>query len=266
MTQHQSSAPEPDVNGRGDPSGHADTAGIMPFDLGGHQMRFGMTSDGSPWVAATDFAKALGYRNAGDALRNVDADEKGTQIVRTPGGDQQLSVLYEEGIWELIFISRRAEARTLKGRVKEILRKIRETGRYEASGSAPALPHDYEEALVHLLGKVRENKALAAENKVLAPKAEKWDRFCNADGLIDMTGLAGHFGLSAVALTATLMKRGVMRKREPHEGCGRIARKRYLHLFPPKWEIHNGRRVNVNYATIEGAMFVESLLATEAAS
>ncbi|WP_432164853.1 phage antirepressor KilAC domain-containing protein [Streptomyces sp. bgisy031] len=55
-----------------------------------------------------------------------------------------------------------------------------------AAASAPALPQDYEEALVELLAKVRENKALTAENKVLAPKAGKWDAFCDSDGLIDM--------------------------------------------------------------------------------
>ncbi|MFF1341154.1 phage antirepressor KilAC domain-containing protein [Streptomyces sp. NPDC058290] len=57
--------------------------------------------------------------------------------------------------------------------------------------AAPALPQDYEEALVELLSKVRENKALAAENKVLAPKAGKWDAFCDSDGLIEM-GTAAH--------------------------------------------------------------------------
>lgn len=60
-----------------------------------------------------------------------------------------------------------------------------------AQATAPALPQDYEEALVALLGKVREAKALAAENKVLAPKAGKWDELCNSEGLIEM-GTAAH--------------------------------------------------------------------------
>jgi DNA-damage-inducible protein D len=59
-----------------------------------------------------------------------------------------------------------------------------------AAQAAPALPQDYEEALVELLSKVRENKALAAENKVLAPKAGKWDAFCDADDLIEMGSAA----------------------------------------------------------------------------
>lgn len=61
-----------------------------------------------------------------------------------------------------------------------------QTRKAEMAQAAPTVPQDYEEALVELLSKVRENKALAAENKVLAPKAGKWDAFCDSDGLIDM--------------------------------------------------------------------------------
>lgn len=45
----------------------------------------------------------------------------------------------------------------------------------------PELPGDYEEALVALLGKVRENKALTAENAELTPRAEAWDVLASAD-------------------------------------------------------------------------------------
>ncbi|MER6487597.1 phage antirepressor KilAC domain-containing protein [Streptomyces virginiae] len=78
-----------------------------------------------------------------------------------------------------------------------------------AAQTAPALPQDYEEALVALLGKVRETKALAAENKVLAPKAGKWDAFCNADGFIDM-------GTAAKAL---------------HEVTGGLGRTKFMDLL-----------------------------------
>lgn len=100
---------------------------IMPFDLGGESMRFGLAEDGTPWVAATDFAKAMGHRDAEKATRLLGEDEKGTQIVGTPGGLQELNVIYEDGIWELIFLSRKPEAKALKARVKQILREIRET-------------------------------------------------------------------------------------------------------------------------------------------
>lgn len=182
MTQFQHNAPEPYGNTRG---------ALQLFDISGADIRFGMTEDGIPYAVASDFAKTMGYRDAEKATRLLDEDEKGTQIVGTPGGPQQMNVIYEDGLWELIFRSTLPGAKAIKARVKAILREIRETGRYETAGTAT--PQDYEEALVHLLHKVRENKALGAANKVLAPKAGKWDRFCNSDGLIDMAAAAQAF-------------------------------------------------------------------------
>ncbi len=39
---------------------------------------------------ASDVAKGLGFRDANSMTRTLDEDEKGTQIVRTPGGKGQL--------------------------------------------------------------------------------------------------------------------------------------------------------------------------------
>lgn len=47
---------------------------------------------------------------------------------------------------------------------------------------APTLPQDYEEALVHLLGKVRENKKLESRVAELEPAAQAWDVLASAEG------------------------------------------------------------------------------------
>jgi prophage antirepressor-like protein len=101
------------------------------FDVQGANWRFGSNDDGRNWVVASDIAKSMDYRDAEKATRLLDEDEKGTQIVGTPGGPQEMKVIFEEGIWELIFLSRKPEAKAIKSRVKAILKKIRETGRYE---------------------------------------------------------------------------------------------------------------------------------------
>ncbi|WP_218639556.1 phage antirepressor KilAC domain-containing protein [Streptomyces acidiscabies] len=48
--------------------------------------------------------------------------------------------------------------------------------------AAPALPQDYEEALVALLGQVRETKALAAKVAELEPAAASWQVLASGDG------------------------------------------------------------------------------------
>jgi DNA-damage-inducible protein D len=52
----------------------------------------------------------------------------------------------------------------------------------EAETAAPALPQDYEEALVALLGQVRETKALTAKVAELEPAANSWQTLAAAEG------------------------------------------------------------------------------------
>lgn len=52
----------------------------------------------------------------------------------------------------------------------------------EVAASAPALPQDYEQALVALLGQVRENKALTAQVAELEPAAASWNVLASGDG------------------------------------------------------------------------------------
>lgn len=111
------------------------SAGLQLFNVSGTDIRFGVTEDGRPYAIASDYAKAMGYRDAEKATRLLDEDEKGTQIVGTPGGPQRLAVIFEDGLWELIFRSTLTGAKTIKKQVKDILRTIRETGRYEAAAA-----------------------------------------------------------------------------------------------------------------------------------
>lgn len=95
--------------------------------------------DDEPWFAAPDVARALDYRTANDMTRILDEDEKGTQIVRTPGGDQEVSVISESGLYSAILRSRKPEAKKFRKWVTaEVLPAIRKTGRYEAPAAAPA--------------------------------------------------------------------------------------------------------------------------------
>lgn len=110
------------------------------FDVSGADIRFGTTEDGTPYSIAADYSQAMGYRQTKNALDLLDEDEKGFALAETPGGTQRLAVIYEDGMWELIFRSTLPGAKAIKSRVKAILREIRETGSYSAAPPTPALP------------------------------------------------------------------------------------------------------------------------------
>ena len=72
--------------------------------------------DGEVWFVASDVAKALQYRDARDMTRLLDSDEKGTHIVRTPSGDQEMIVINESGMYHAVLKSRKPEAKRTGGR------------------------------------------------------------------------------------------------------------------------------------------------------
>jgi anti-repressor protein len=137
-----------------------------------------VTVDAEPWFVAADVSEILGYRMASDMTRRLDEDEKGTHSVRTLGGTQNLAVISEPGLYSAVLGSRVQQARAFKRWVThEVLPSIRRQGGYSVAQAAPALPQDYEQALVALLGEVRERKVLEATVAELEPKAAAHDTY-----------------------------------------------------------------------------------------
>jgi prophage antirepressor-like protein len=109
---------------------------LKAFNVSGTDIRFGQTEDSTPYSVAADFSAAMGYRQTKNALDLLDEDEKGFAQTETLGGRQRLAVIYEDGMWELIFRSTLPGAKVIKKQVKAILKQIRETGRFDA-GAPP---------------------------------------------------------------------------------------------------------------------------------
>lgn len=97
----------------------------------GHTIRLLEKKPGDWWAVAADVAKALGYRMASDMTRFLEPEEKDTHNVRTPGGNQEMAVISETGIYEAIFNSRRKEAREFKKWIKQVIRELRQASGLE---------------------------------------------------------------------------------------------------------------------------------------
>lgn len=90
---------------------------------------------GEPWFVAKDVCDALGIEKYRDALGRLEDDEKGCPVtVDTLGGPQKMSAVNESGLYNLIFQSRKPEAKKFRKWVtSEVLPSIRKTGRYDAA-------------------------------------------------------------------------------------------------------------------------------------
>ena len=105
---------------------------VVPFNFGDISVRVVMQG-GDPWWVAADVAQALEYPAASQMTRNLDDEEKGMHILHTLGGDQQMQVINESGLYSAILKSRKASARQFKKWVTgEVLPSIRKTGTFGA--------------------------------------------------------------------------------------------------------------------------------------
>lgn len=96
--------------------------------------------DEEPWFIAQDICNMLGLDNITKALAALDFDEKrGVTISNAVGKNQEVRAVNESGLYHLIFISRKPEARAIRRWVTgTVLPSIRRTGSYSSSNGGQA--------------------------------------------------------------------------------------------------------------------------------
>lgn len=124
----------------------------LNFDFESHAVRF--VSHEPLSIVATDICSIFGLdtslavngrtRKAEDGTvyrdGGLDDDEKGTAIVSTPGGEQEVLTVNEPGLYRLIFKCRKKVAKRFQRWVfHDVLPSIRKTGKYELA-QAPSQP------------------------------------------------------------------------------------------------------------------------------
>lgn len=72
------------------------------------------TDKPEPWFVAKDVCGVLGLSNITEALRGLDEDERGSVIMNTPGGPQEMTVISESGLYSLVLRSRKPEAKAFR--------------------------------------------------------------------------------------------------------------------------------------------------------
>ncbi len=92
-----------------------------------------VTIDNEPWFVGKDVAIVLGYATPKKAIYDhVDSGDKRGFQIRTPGGEQEVKVINESGLYSLILSSKLPTAKKFKHWItSEVLPALRKTGRYE---------------------------------------------------------------------------------------------------------------------------------------
>jgi len=195
---------------------------LQIFNYEGNQVRT-VQRDGEPWWVLKDVCAVLEIGNSRDVTARLDEDEKGVDIIDTPGGKQELTVISESGLYSVVLLSRKPEARRFKKWItSEVLPSIRKTGMYATLETAERLINDPD----FLIGALKEIKAIRAHNALLEqraaiqgrliaqmkPKAAYYDVILACPDAVAVSVIAKDYGWSAVKMNAFLHELGVQYK------------------------------------------------------
>lgn len=166
--------------------------------------------NGQTWFVAADVCRALEVGRTWNALQRLERDEKDAISISTPGGQQEMSIINEPGLYTLVLGSRKPEAKAFKRWVThDVLPALRKHGMYVQE----ELMHSKEELEKAIARYVEENSKLSADNAYLEKRndelfsgyhnacreAARNERILNryseqedADGLCDLRTTAGN--------------------------------------------------------------------------
>jgi len=165
---------------------------ILPFEFEKHSVRVLENAGGEVWFVLSDVCRILEITNVGNAAARLDTDEKSN--IRNPdvtsaGGNPNITIINESGLYSLVLTSRKAAAKRFKKWVTaEVLPSIRKTGQYGGASLDLEDPTFLRATLLDYTDKVI---ALQEEVKELAPKAQGLDKIAAwSEGTLCVTDAA----------------------------------------------------------------------------
>src|SRR3712207_659242 len=84
----------------------------------------------NPLFLAKDVAEWIEHSDVSTMVRNIDEDEKLIQTMFVSGQNREVMMITENGLYEILMLSRKPIAKEFKKQVKEILKSIRKNGMY----------------------------------------------------------------------------------------------------------------------------------------
>lgn len=209
-----------------------------------------------PYFVASDVAEWLGERDGYTVARKVSEEEKVTQIVCTLGGNQNTTVLTEDGLYEACMLSRKKIAKPLKKEIKQYLKSIRLTGAAIPVGDEKKMVSYYFSSLSQETQGVIVNE-LIEKNKQLQ---EFYDDLMNTEGLMQINTVAKELGIGEYKLFDYLRKKKIFfydkdMVNVPYERF-RLEGKFAVRETP----CHDGKIRSVTYATKKGLEYIRKQL------
>jgi len=242
---------------------------LQIFHYEGNRVRT-VQRDGEPWWVLKDVCAVLGIEKYRDCAARLDDDERAPVVVDTPGGPQEMTAVSESGLYNIILLSRKPEARRFKRWVThDVLPTIRRHGMYARDEllDNPDLMISVLQALKfeRSHNAVLEERA-AVQGRLIAklkPKAAYYDAILACPDAVPVSVIAKEYGWSAIHMNAFLHELGVQYKQsgiwllyQKYAGYGYACSRTHEHTGrggEPHATVHT-------YWTQKGRLFLYGLL------
>lgn len=260
---------------------------LKQTELLGHQFTVYGTAE-SPLFLAKEVAECIdytktsqGYYDVSRMVGTVDEEEKHLRTIFVDGRNYEMWLLTEEGLYEVLFQSRKPIAKEFKKGVKEILKTIRKTGGYIATKSDDTPEEIMARALIVAQGTIKRKeerlKQLEAETsqqkktielqsleiRASAPKLKVYHDYIASTGTFTATQIAKEYGWGAETLNKKLKELCVQYKQNGQWILtAKYANKGYTKSIPRTWTKSDGS-TGIQMQTVwtaKGREFIHSLI------
>lgn len=208
----------------------------------------------NPLFLAKDVAEWIEHSDTSTMLRSVDDDEKVTNIVCTLGGNQNAWFLTENGLYEVLMLSRKPIAKQFKTEVKKILKELRLKN--------SRVPQTFAQALRLAAEQQEMIEAQQVLIEAQKPKVEFYDCVTGSDDTIDMAEVAKvlNCGMGRNRIFQLLREKEILNNsNQPYQ---QFVDRGYFRVIESKFTLPDGTtRINLKTVVFQkGLDFIRSVV------
>lgn len=169
--------------------------------------------DNNPWFVGKDITDILQINNNRDALSRLKDYEKGVATIDTLGGNQEMTIISESGLYRLILTSRKPQAGPFQDWVcQDVLPSIRKTGNYSVKAEFK-VPQTYGEALLEAAMLAIENEKLKKQIETEAPLVAYANAVQYSEDAIEISEFAKMLGTGQARLLRAMRECDIIMRR-----------------------------------------------------
>ncbi|MED0759018.1 phage antirepressor KilAC domain-containing protein [Aneurinibacillus thermoaerophilus] len=178
--------------------------------------------NGEPWFVLKDVCEILELGQVAGVKRRLSEDVISNHPLQTAGGLQQMTVINEDGLYDVVLESRKPEAKAFRKWItSEVLPTIRKTGSYFIEQSPMVqeyLSWDEEQRAIAYFKEKREHRIAKEQLAIAAPKAEMFDVIASSKNSQPIGSVAKSFNWGRNKMFKFLRNQKVlMKSNEPYQ-------------------------------------------------